>query len=133
MKEIFDFLIANPNGCLATVSTGEPRARPWMFALAYDGKPYFCTSNQKEVFRQLQAVPYVEFTSTSPALVTARVRGKIVFSADRALKQKILDTHELVRQIYKSADNPKFELFFIISGEATLSDFSGRPPKKFSF
>jgi len=133
MRQVFDFLSAHAMGCLATVSNGMPRVRPWMFALEHGGKPYFCTSNQKEVFRQLQAVPYVEFTTTSPEMVTARIRGQIEFSADLALKRRILDQSELVRSIYRTPDNPAFELFFIASGEASLSDFSGQPPRTFTF
>jgi uncharacterized pyridoxamine 5'-phosphate oxidase family protein len=133
MQEIIDFLTANANGCLATVSEGKPRVRPWMFAHAHKGKLYFGTSNKKSVFQQLKTLPYVEFTSTSPALVTARVRGTVEFTGDRELKKKILDTHEMVRSIYQSPDNPEFELFCIASGEASLSDFSGQPPKVFKF
>jgi uncharacterized pyridoxamine 5'-phosphate oxidase family protein len=100
-----------------------------MFALAHEGKPYFATSNAKDVFRQLRAVPYAEFTASSAELVTVRVRGTVRFSGDRTLKKEILDRHAIVRSVYGSPDNPRLELFCIDSGEAVLSDFSGRPPK----
>lgn len=133
MKTIFGFLTAHRMGCLATVSGGRPRVRPWMFALAHEGKPYFCTSNRKEVFRQLQEVPFVEFTATSPEMVTVRLRGRIEFSSDIKLKSRVLDGSDLVRSIYQTPDNPAFELFFLAEGQATMSDFSGQPPQAFRF
>lgn len=133
MKEMIDFFTANANGCLATVSDGKPRVRPFMFAMEHDNKCYFSTSNKKDVFRQLKNVPYAAFTSTSPDMVTARVQGVIEFSNDFELKKKIFDMHDLVRSIYKTPDNPALELFYIAAGEATLSDFSGNPPKAFKF
>jgi hypothetical protein len=39
----------------------------------------------------------------------------------------------LVCSIHQTADNSHFELIRIVSGEASISDFSGAPPKTFSF
>jgi uncharacterized pyridoxamine 5'-phosphate oxidase family protein len=61
MKKVSKLLTENPMGFLATVENGEPRVRPWGFMFEENGKFYFCTNNTKDVYRQLQASPYVEF------------------------------------------------------------------------
>lgn len=77
--------------------------------------------------------PFVEFTSTSKEMVTVRLSGEAVFTQDMSIKQRVLEKQPMVKNIYKSADNPIFEVFYIEHGEAIVSDFSGQPPRKVSF
>jgi len=133
MKKVTDFLYANPMGALATVGNGRPHVRPWGFMLEQDGKLWFCTANTKEVFRQLQANPIIEFTATSPEFVTVRVSGEIIFSKDLEIKKKIIEKNDLVKSIYKTPNNPIFEVFYLEHGQAIMSDFSGQPPQNFAF
>ena len=46
------------------------------------------------------------------------------------LKQKVIDSNELVKALYETAENPTFEVF-TVSGKATIADFSGNPPKTY--
>ena len=69
----------------------------------------------------MQAMPY--------SFSWLRLSGKVVFSKDLALKQRVLDKSPLVKSIYESADNPSFELFYLDEAVATIADFSGNPPK----
>lgn len=133
MNEVVEFLNGNVTGVLATVAGGKPKARPFQFMLAADGKFFFCTSNAKEVFQQLQAVPYVEFTSTSSNFAWVRLSGEVKFTRSLAEKEKVLACCDLVKSIYKTADNPIFEVFYIEHGKAILTDFSGEPPRVFQF
>lgn len=133
MKEVIEFLKANSMGCLATVEDGKPRVRPWGFMLEQEGKLWFCTANTKDVFHQLQKDPAIEFTSTSQAYVTVRIRGKVRFSKDLEMKKKIIDNSPMVKGIYHMPDNPIFEIFYLEHGNAIVSDFSGKPPKTFEF
>jgi uncharacterized pyridoxamine 5'-phosphate oxidase family protein len=133
MKEIVEFLNKNTRGALATVDNGMPRVRPWGFMLEEGGKFYFCTANTKEVFGQLKKNPAVEFTSTSAEMVTVRLSGRAILTDDLTMKKKVLDLNPMVRGIYKTEDNPVFEVFYLEHGEAVISDFSGRPPRRFSF
>lgn len=133
MDEIISFLNENKSGAFATVENGKPRVRPWGFMLTDDNKFYFCTANKKDVYNQLKSVPFAEFTVTSKDMVTLRLSGEVVFTDDVNMKEKILANNPGVKGLYKSADNPIFEIFYIAHGEATFSDFSGRPPKKITF
>lgn len=133
MKDVIKLLKENANGYLATVDSGKPRVRPFGFMMEEEGKLYFCTNSMKEVYRQLTVTPYVEYSVTTKDMVTIRVSGEIKFSEDIAVKEKVLNVYEPVKRGYKSADNPIFKVFYIEHGSATISDFSGMPPKKVEF
>ena len=133
MKEVVDFLRSNAMGSLATLENGKPRVRPWGFMLEEEGKLWFCTGNTKDVFQQLQQNPAIEFTASSPAYVTVRVRGEVKFSKDLEMKKKIIENSPLVKSVYQTPENPIFEIFYLEHGKAILSDFSGQPPKTFEF
>lgn len=134
MKELIDFLKVNPVGCLATVKEdGRPSARPFQFMMEEGGKLYFCTSNKKEVYRQLNANPTACFSGFSPDTTYVRIWGKAEFVKDAAVKEKVIDSSDLVKSIYKSASNPDFEVFFLADGVAFLGDLKGNPPKEYGF
>lgn len=133
MKEVVEFLQGNSTGVLATVEAGKPKARPFQFMFTEKGKFFFCTNNTKEVFKQLQINPYVEFTSTSSGFAWVRLSGEVKFSSSLADKEKVLAASELVKSIYQVADNPIFAVFYLEHGTAILADFSGQPPKTVSF
>jgi uncharacterized pyridoxamine 5'-phosphate oxidase family protein len=133
MKEVASFLTENPMGCLATVENGEPRVRPWGFMYEEDGKFYFCTNTTKEAYRQLTKTPVAEFSSVDKNMRWVRLRGKITFTEDRKVKERILEGNPLVKSIYQTPDNPIFKTFYMEHGSASISDFSGQPPKTFTF
>lgn len=133
MREVIEFLDANPVGCLGTIDNGKPRVRPFQSMFEQDDKLYFCTANNKEVFKQLQANPFIEFSSSSKEFITVRLRGQIKLSQDLEIKKRIIAGNELVRSIYQTPENPIFEIFYLEHGSVIMSDFSGQPPKKFEF
>jgi uncharacterized pyridoxamine 5'-phosphate oxidase family protein len=133
MQEIVEFLKKNINGFLATVDKGKPRVRPFQFMLEEGGKLYFCTNRTKEVSSQLKANPFVEFSSSTPKFEWIRLSGEVRFSSDLSIKTRVLETSDLVRSIYKTPDNPIFEVFYMEHGNAVLADFSGQPPKQVAF
>lgn len=133
MKEVFEFLKENGNGFLATVEDGKPRVRPFQFMLEAEGRFYFCTSNAKDVYQQLQAHPFVEFSSVSPKFAWVRLRGEIHFSQDQGIKAAILEANPLVKSIYETPNNPVFEIFYLEHGKAILADFSGNPQREVAF
>lgn len=133
MKEPIELLKENPMGFLATVANGEPRLRPWGFMFEEGGKFYFCTNNTKEVYREIKANPHIEFSSTSPNFEWVRLRGEIQFTDNLKIKEKVIESSPMVKNIYTTADNPIFEVFHIEHGTAVVADFSGEPPKEFIF
>jgi len=133
MEEVIKFLNENKMGNLATVEDGEPRVRPWGFMDEEGGKFFFCTANTKAVYKQLKTTPVVEFSATSSKMAWVRLRGKIKFCTDLYVKERVLKTVPMVEALYRTADNPIFEVFYIEHGTAILDDFSGQPCKNFEF
>ncbi len=133
MQEATTLLQANRSGFLATVDAGQPRLRPFQFQFVEQGKFYFCTAKSKDVYKQLQAAPVTEFSVTSPAMETLRLRGAVKFSDDIQLKQRILENEPMIRSIYGDADNPNFTLFYVEHGDAIVFDFSGKPARQYTF
>lgn len=132
MNEVVKFLEENPIQYLATVGLdGKPKVRPIMFYFESEGKLYFCTSNQKPVYKEIKNSPYIELTTASPEFVWIRINGKVVFSDDIKIKKAIIEKSEIVKSIYQTVDNPTLEAFYI-EGKATIADFSGEPPKEYT-
>jgi uncharacterized pyridoxamine 5'-phosphate oxidase family protein len=132
MYEVVKFLEENPIQYLATVGfDGKAKVRPFMFMLERDGKLYFCTSNQKEVYKQIKNSNYVEITTANPEFAWIRINGKVIFSDDLGIKKAIMDKNEIIRSQYQTPDNPNLEVFYLDDAKATIADFSGEPPKEY--
>lgn len=119
MEDIISFLNTHKNGCLATVEEGKPRVRPWAFMLEAGEKFWFCTANNKDVFKQLKQNPHIEFTCWE-GINILRISGKVTFSDDFAMKAKIMESSPGAKHFYKSPENPLFEIFCLDHGKATL-------------
>ncbi|MGO1043208.1 pyridoxamine 5'-phosphate oxidase family protein [Clostridioides difficile] len=133
MNEVVKFLKENPVQYFATIGAdGKPKVRPFQFMIEECGKLYFCTSNEKDVFKQVKKSPYVEVTTSTPEFAWIRLCGKVIFSDNKDIKKKIIESSELVKSIYKNEENPTFEIFYLEDAKAVISDFSGEPPKEYS-
>jgi len=124
MNEVLQFLADNPIFYLATVDGDLPKVRPFGFVMNFEGKLYFGTSNQKNVYRQLQANPHFEVSTTSKTGEWIRLQGKAVFNTNKQTKQAALDTMPMLKTRY-SVDDSIFELFYIENAQATFSDMKG--------
>ena len=132
MKKLIEFLYRNPVQYCATVGLdGNPKCRPFQFMFEIDGKLWFCTGNKKEVYKELQANPNLEISVNSSDNAWCRISGEAHFENNLEVKQMVLDHSELVKGIYKTADNPVFEVFYIENGSAIIVDLSGNPPQVF--
>lgn len=132
MNDVIKFLSENPLEYLATLGLdGNAKVRPILYYFEENGKPYFCTSNQKPMYKELEANPNFELTAASAEFVWLRISAKVEFVDDLDLKQKVLDSNELVKGLYQTKDNPTFEVFTIAEGKAIIADFSGEAPKEY--
>ena len=88
MNKVVEFLNQNPVQYLATVGRdGKAKCCPFMFAGEMDGKLWFCTNNQKDVYKDMQANPQVELSVSSPVYAWIRLHGKAVFENNMAAKE----------------------------------------------
>lgn len=131
MKKVVEFLQANPVQYLATVGTdGKAKCRPFMFAGEMDGKLWFCTNNQKEVYKDMQANPEIEISVSSLDYAWIRLHGKAVFENNMAAKEMCI-ANPIVKSQYQTAENPIFEVFYLENPHGVIADFSGNPPYQF--
>lgn len=133
MKEVVHFLQSNPVQYLGTTDkNGNPKVRPFQFMIEKDNKLYFCTSNQKDIFQELKNNSNIELCVSSPEYAWIRLSGKVVFSDNLSIKGAIIEHSPLVKSIYRTPDNPVFEVFYLENAKAVIADFSGQPPREYS-
>lgn len=132
MNEVVKFLQENPVQYLATIGRdGKAKCRPFMFCFEQDGKLWFCTNNQKDVYQDIQANPNIEVSVSSPAYAWIRLSGKAVFENNRAVKEGCMN-NPIVKGQYQTPENPIFEVFYLEGAKAVIADFSGNPPKEYT-
>jgi uncharacterized pyridoxamine 5'-phosphate oxidase family protein len=91
MDEILKFLKEARIVYIATTDGVKPKVRPFGSAIEYEGKLYFNTNNQSDVYRQLIANPYFEACTISGSMAYnwIRISGKAVFDSNRDAKAKL--------------------------------------------
>ncbi|RKD98517.1 pyridoxamine 5'-phosphate oxidase family protein [Marinifilum flexuosum] len=125
MKEYIDYLIKSKFQYLATIGLDhKPKLRPFQFMFEHDGKLWFCTSNQKEVYRELQQNSSIELCASQEDMSWLRISAEVVFENHMEVKEKILEHSPLVKRIYREATNPNLEVFFLDKLSATISRIS---------
>ena len=122
MKEVVEFLQANPVQYLATVGRdGKAKCRPFMFCFEKDNRLWFCTNNQKDVYKDMQANPEVEVSVSTPTYAWIRLNGKVVFENNMEVKEECMN-NPIVKGQYNSANNPIFEVFYLEDAHAVIAD-----------
>jgi uncharacterized pyridoxamine 5'-phosphate oxidase family protein len=130
MTRVKEFLKKSGPQYFSTVGLdGRPKVRPFQYMLEKEGRLYFCTSNKKNVFSEIRKNPWVEICTMGENFSWIRLSGKVRFADDRDIKAAIQDSNELVKSLYKTPDNPDFEIFYLEDARAVIADFSGSPPE----
>lgn len=127
MNEILKFITDAKIFYIATIEGDKPKVRPFGFAMEYEGKLYFCTSSEKDVSKQLISNPNFEACTMSEKGQWIRLKGKAVFDSSSDAKAKAFEILPSLANIYKSTDNPIFQVFYVEEGEAILYSFSETP------
>jgi len=131
MKKVVEFLKANPVQYVATVGRdGKAKCRPFQFITEKDGKLWYCTNNQKEVYKDMIANPEIEISITSPEYQWIRLSGRVVFENNMEVKEFCMQD-PIIKGQYESAENPIFEVFYLEDAHGTICDFTGNPPYQF--
>ena len=95
MEEVALYLKKSDVQYLATIGlNGKPKVRPFHFMFEEDGELWFCTSNQKDVYNELQKHPYVELSAMGTQMSWIRLSGKAVFSNDTGKKEKVFEGYD---------------------------------------
>ncbi|MDR2516467.1 MAG: pyridoxamine 5'-phosphate oxidase family protein [Spirochaetaceae bacterium] len=134
LEETVAFLTAHTPQYLATIGLdGNPKVRPFRFMLEKNGRLFFATSNQKQVFAEMRHHREVELCIMGTGAAWIRLKGSVVFVDDMALKKEIFDMAANVRNIYKTPGNPALVIFFLENARAVMTSLGGEPPKDLSW
>ncbi|MDR2006972.1 MAG: pyridoxamine 5'-phosphate oxidase family protein [Acidaminococcales bacterium] len=123
MQEVLNFLAESKVFFLATAEGTQPRVRPLGFVMEYDGKLCFCTSNQKDMCKQIKANPQVEICALVGRDIL-RVAGKAVFITSAASRQKALEVMPALSAKY-SVDDKIFEIFALEGAQVSTLGADG--------
>ena len=124
MKEVMDFLKSSKVFYLATTSGDQPHVRPMGFVMECEGKLAFCTSNQKDMYKQLVANPNVEISCIDTNYNTLRICGKAVFCTTEETQRKALEVMPPLGKKYAVGDGV-FEIFSLDNVKAVCQTMSG--------
>ena len=125
IQQAFDFLREHNEGVLATVSEGRPCIRAFQIMKQEDGTLYFATAPQKEVYRQLQANPAVEFMVLH-GKVSVRCAGTARFDVDEETCRWIYDNNPVLPRLYTAYD--KLVYFRVPVERLEYFDLNPTPP-----
>ena len=109
---------------LGTTDANHARVRPISFIMENDGKLFFCTHKDKDVYRQLVANPNVEICCLDSKMNTLRISGKVVFSASADLQEKALKARPMLQKKFSVGDD-KFALYYLDAPKAFCQSIKG--------
>ncbi len=126
MKETMDFLREAGTFYLATVDGDQPRVRPFGAVSEYEGKLYILTSNEKDVYRQIQKNSKVEISGMNQSGKWIRLMAELVVDDRYDAKKAMLDQNPSLRSMY-SEDDAKAEVLYFKNATATICSFTEAP------
>ncbi|MDR3235856.1 MAG: pyridoxamine 5'-phosphate oxidase family protein, partial [Prevotellaceae bacterium] len=116
--EVLDFLKTNRVFFLATLDGDQPRVRPFGIMIDLNGKLSFCTSREKDVFKQMDAHKKVEICSVSSDGAVLRLTGNVSFSNSREGQTKMFETRPELAKLYAGKED-KFVICTFENASAT--------------
>lgn len=108
-------------GYLATAENGIPDIRAFQLQFIEDGKIYFCTSNKKNMYRQLEKNPACSFICNVGSQ-TFRIAGNAIFATEDETKKVYEALNSGAKQLYPTYDSNGFCAFYIEHGTVKYAD-----------
>ena len=60
-----------------------------------------------------------------------RISGRVEWVEEKKARESAIESLDIVKSIYKNADNTDLKVFYIAEAVAIITDFSGNPPKTY--
>lgn len=112
---------------IATVDAdGQPRVRPFGAVDEFEGKVYFCTSNQKSCYEQMIANPKTEISGMQPDGSWLRLSGKLVRDDRDEARAAFLESNPNLKNMYSVGDGI-FEVLYLEGPVCTKYSFTATP------
>lgn len=132
MDEIVSYLTHIPAWYLATTDVNDPaqpRVRPFSFAMAAEGKLWFCTSRDKDVWAELAANPKFELSGWKPGTGWIVLSGEAVLMDDPSVPEDVFQAgfeHMIgLGEAHESAHDGRLAFITVANGHARFCDITG--------
>ncbi len=130
MVDYVSILEKYPAGVFATIEDGKIKTRMFQYLLTKENKVYFCTANNKPVYKQLIENDNATFcVHSADCSEVLSIIGKATFVDDLELKALVLEKNPGIKGIYKEATNPVFETFYVDVKEVETFTYAEGPKK----
>ncbi|RDB61324.1 NimC/NimA family protein [Gordonibacter sp. 28C] len=126
MDEVLLYLKSCGMFYLATSEDGQPHVRPFGAVCGFEGKLYFVTSNEKDVYRQLKKNGKVEICAMHKG-TWMRVCGEVEEDARREARIAMMNDNAVALGDVYSEDDGLMTVFRFRYGTATFYSFSEDP------
>ena len=126
MKEVLQFLQDAGVFYIATMDGDQPRVRPFGAINEFEGKIYIITSNEKDVYKQMQKNPKVEISGMNKEGKWIRLSCEVVRDDRTEAKKSMLDANPTLRAMYSEEDG-KMEVLYFKNANASICSFTEAP------
>jgi uncharacterized pyridoxamine 5'-phosphate oxidase family protein len=126
MKEIYEYLKNCGTFYLATVDGDKPQVRPFGAVCEFEGKLYFVTNNQKEVYKQMKVNPNVAICGMYKG-TWIRVSGVVEEDTRREARVAMMGANTASLSKMYTVDDNLMTVFKFVSGEGTVYSFTEAP------
>jgi uncharacterized pyridoxamine 5'-phosphate oxidase family protein len=137
MEEIVNFLKENKIFYVSTIDGDKPKVRPFGFVMMFEDKLCFTTNKLKQCSIQMKANPNVEICACSSnmelTMEWVRIIGRAVFFDSIPAKEKAFEIMPALKEGFKTADNPNYELFYLENAICEFHTLMGGVQKTIQF
>lgn len=126
MNEVFEYLKSCGTFYLATSENGQPHVRSFGAVCVFEGKLYFVTNNQKNVYHQMKENGKVEICGMHKG-TWIRVEGKVKEDERREARVAMMDANTAVLSNMYTVDDNLMTVFYFEYGTATIYSFTAEP------
>ena len=132
MDEIVSYLTRIPAWYLATIDADDPerpRVRPFSFAMKSEGKLWFCTGRDKDVWHELEVHPKFELSGWEPGESWIVVEGTAVLEDDDDVPEDVREAgfrHMVgLGEAHESSRDGCLAFLSVRDGRARFCDIDG--------
>jgi uncharacterized pyridoxamine 5'-phosphate oxidase family protein len=124
MNQTVNYLSKCKTFFLATADGDQPCVRPFGAVIEFQGKPYLCTNNQKQVFEQILKNPKVQICGLLEDGSWLRVTARAFAVSSREARVAMLEATPGLKNMYQP-DDGLFEVLALEDVITELAAFGG--------
>jgi len=110
---------------VSTINGNKPEVRPFGALNVFESKLYLITSNEKDVFKQIEKNNNVAISAVYGDK-WIRINAKLVKDGRIEAKRAMLDANPNLRVMYNENDG-KVEVLYLSDAISTISSFTAEP------